>query len=136
ASEISLRDPAVYELMTRGDTAGVFQFEGGGMTETLKKVKPSCFEDIVCRHLLDKKGPMDMIPEYIARKHGQVKVTYLFPELEEILKETYGIIVYQEQVQLIASKIASYSLGEADLLRRAMGKKIKEEMDQQRARFL
>ncbi len=136
SSEISLRDPAVYELMARGDTAGVFQFEGGGMTETLKRVKPSCFEDIVAVNSLYRPGPMDMIPEYIARKHGQVEVTYLFPELEEILKETYGIIVYQEQVQLIASTIASYSLGEADLLRRAMGKKIKEEMDQQRERFL
>lgn len=136
ANEISLRDSAVYELMTKGDTAGVFQFEGGGMTETLKKVKPSCFEDIVAVNSLYRPGPMDMIPEYIARKHGQVEVTYLFPELEEILNETYGIIVYQEQVQLIASKIASYSLGEADLLRRAMGKKIKEEMDQQRVRFL
>lgn len=136
ADEISMSDPGIYELMTRGDTAGVFQFEGSGMTETLKKVKPTCFEDIQAVNALYRPGPMDMIPEYIARKHGQVKVTYLFPELEDILKETYGIIVYQEQVQLIASKIASYSLGEADLLRRAMGKKIKEEMDQQRARFL
>ncbi len=136
ASEISMTDAGIYDLMTRGDTAGVFQFEGGGMTETLKRVKPTCFEDIVAVNSLYRPGPMDMIPEYIARKHGQVKVTYIFEELEEILKETYGIIVYQEQVQLIASKIASYSLGEADLLRRAMGKKIKEEMDQQRQRFM
>lgn len=136
ASDISMKDAGIYELMTKGDTAGVFQFEGGGMTETLKRVKPTCFEDIVAVNSLYRPGPMDMIPEYIARKHGQVKVSYIFEELEEILKETYGIIVYQEQVQLIASKIASYSLGEADLLRRAMGKKIKEEMDQQRHRFM
>jgi DNA polymerase-3 subunit alpha len=135
-SDIAMNDAGIYDLMTRGDTAGVFQFEGGGMTETLKRVKPTCFEDIVAVNSLYRPGPMDMIPEYIARKHGLVKVSYIFDELEEILKETYGIIVYQEQVQLIASKIASYSLGEADLLRRAMGKKIKAEMDQQRERFM
>lgn len=136
ADLIRMDDPGIYELMTRGDTAGVFQFEGGGITDTLQKVKPTCFDDIVAVNALYRPGPMQMIPEYIARKSGQVEVTYIFPELEDILKETYGIIVYQEQVQLIASKIANYSLGEADLLRRAMGKKIKEEMDQQRARFI
>lgn len=134
--EISINDPRIYELMSSGDSAGVFQFEGDGITDALKKIKPTCFEDIMAINALYRPGPMDMIPEYTKRKHGLAKVEYIFPELEAILKETYGVIIYQEQVQLIASKIASYSLGEADLLRRAMGKKIAEEMAQQRQRFL
>lgn len=136
ASEINIDDPEIYKLMSAGDSAGVFQFEGDGITDALKKIKPECFEDIMAINALYRPGPMDMIPEYTRRKHGKSSVDYIFPELEEILKETYGVIIYQEQVQLIASKIASYSLGEADLLRRAMGKKIAEEMDQQRERFL
>jgi len=134
--EIPLSDPKIYETMSAGDSAGVFQFEGEGITDALKKIKPNSFEDITAINALYRPGPMDMIPDYTKRKHGEAKVQYLFPELEEILKETYGIIVYQEQVQLIASKIASYSLGEADLLRRAMGKKIAEEMAKQKERFL
>lgn len=134
--DISLKDPGIYEIMARGDTAGIFQFEGEGITDLIRKAKPNCFEDIVALNALYRPGPMDMIPDYLARKHGQKKVTYLFPELEEILKETYGIVVYQEQVQLIAARIASYSLGEADMLRRAMGKKIAEEMAKQKQRFL
>jgi DNA polymerase III subunit alpha len=134
--EIPLSDKHIYELMSSGDSAGVFQFEGDGITDALKKIKPTCFEDIMAINALYRPGPMDMIPDYTKRKHGEAKVTYLFPELEEVLKETYGIIIYQEQVQLIASKIASYSLGEADLLRRAMGKKIAEEMAQQKDRFV
>jgi DNA polymerase-3 subunit alpha len=133
--EIPLSDPKIYELMSSGDSAGVFQFEGEGITDALKKIKPNCFEDIMAINALYRPGPMDMIPDYTKRKHGQAKVEYLFPELEDVLKETYGIIIYQEQVQLIASKIASYSLGEADLLRRAMGKKIASEMAQQSSRF-
>ena len=136
AHEININDPKIYELMSSGDSAGVFQFEGDGITDALKKIKPTCFEDIMAINALYRPGPMDMIPEYTKRKHGKSKVDYIFPELEEILKETYGVIIYQEQVQLIASKIASYSLGEADLLRRAMGKKIAEEMAKQRKRFL
>lgn len=136
AHEISINDPKIYELMSAGDSAGVFQFEGDGITDALKKIKPTCFEDIMAINALYRPGPMDMIPEYTKRKHGQSKVEYIFPELEAILKETYGVIIYQEQVQLIASKVASYSLGEADLLRRAMGKKIAEEMAKQRQRFL
>ena len=134
--EISINDPKIYELMASGDSAGVFQFEGDGITDALKKIQPTCFEDIMAINALYRPGPMDMIPEYTKRKQGKSKVDFIFPELEEILKETYGVIIYQEQVQLIASTIASYSLGEADLLRRAMGKKIAEEMVQQRARFL
>lgn len=136
SQEIPMSDPEIYSLMSSGDSAGVFQFEGDGITDALKKIKPTCFEDIMAINALYRPGPMDMIPEYTKRKHGESKVEYLFPELEEILKETYGIIIYQEQVQLIASKIASYSLGEADLLRRAMGKKIAEEMAKQKDRFV
>ncbi len=134
--EIPLSDSHIYELMSSGDSAGVFQFEGDGITDALKKIKPTCFEDIMAINALYRPGPMDMIPDYTKRKHGEAKVTYLFPQLEDLLKETYGIIIYQEQVQLIASKIASYSLGEADLLRRAMGKKIAEEMAKQKDRFV
>lgn len=135
-NSISLSDPGIYEILTEGDTAGIFQFEGDGITEFTKKVRPSCFEDITAINALYRPGPMQFLDEYTGRKHGKIKVSYLFPELENILQETYGIIVYQEHVQLIASKIASYSLGEADLLRRAMGKKIASEMEKQKHRFM
>lgn len=135
-SSISIKDPGIYELMCKGDTAGIFQFEGEGITDLIRKAQPTQFEDIVAINALYRPGPMDMIPDYLDRKHGRKKVEFIFPELEGILKETYGIIVYQEQVQLIAAKIANYSLGEADLLRRAMGKKIAEEMAKQKDRFL
>ncbi len=135
-SDISLKDKGIYKIMGRGETAGIFQFEGEGITNLIVKAQPHGFEDIVAINALYRPGPMDMIPDYLDRKHGRKKVKYLFPELEEITKETYGIIIYQEQVQLIASRIASYSLGEADLLRRAMGKKIASEMAQQKTRFL
>ncbi len=134
--DISLKDPGIYGIMCKGDTAGIFQFEGEGITDLIRKAKPSCFEDIVAINALYRPGPMDMIPDYVARKMGEKKIKYDFPELEEILKETYGVIVYQEQVQLVAAKIANYSLGEADMLRRAMGKKIAEEMRVQKSRFL
>ena len=135
-SDISLKDKGIYEIMCRGETAGVFQFEGEGITDLIRKAQPDKFEDIVAINALYRPGPMDMIPDYLERKHGRKKVWYLFPELEEITKDTYGVIVYQEQVQLIASRIANYSLGEADLLRRAMGKKIASEMAKQKTRFL
>ncbi len=135
-NEIPIHDSGIYELMSRGDTAGVFQFEGDGITDTVKKIRPTCFEDIVAINALYRPGPMDMIPDYTRRKNGEETVKYLFPELEEVLKETYGVIVYQEQVMSIASRIASYSLGEADMLRRAMGKKIASEMEKQKERFM
>lgn len=134
--DISLSDKGIYEIMCKGDTAGIFQFEGEGITDLIRKARPDCFEDIVAINALYRPGPMDMIPDYLARKHGEKKVEYLFPELEQVLKETYGVIVYQEQVQLVAARIANYSLGEADMLRRAMGKKIAEEMAVQKTRFL
>jgi DNA polymerase-3 subunit alpha len=135
-SSISLSDPKIYELLSSGDTDGVFQFEGDGISDLIRKFKPTCFEDITAINALYRPGPMNMLDEYVARKHGKIKVSYLFPQLEEILNETYGIIVYQEQVQLIAAKLANYSLGEADILRRAMGKKKPEEMAKQKERFL
>jgi DNA polymerase-3 subunit alpha len=134
--EIPISNPGIYDLMSSGDTAGVFQFEGDGITDAVRKIRPKSFEDITAINALYRPGPMDMIPEYTKRMHGEKAVEYLFPELEPILKETYGIIVYQEQVMQIAQAIAGYSLGEADLLRRAMGKKIAEEMAKQKVRFL
>lgn len=135
-SQISLKDPGIYEIMCKGDTAGIFQFESEGITDLILKAQPTTFEDIVAINALYRPGPMDMIPDYLEQKSGRKKISYLFAELESVLKETYGIIVYQEQVQLIAARIASYSLGEADILRRAMGKKNVEEMAMQKTRFL
>ncbi len=134
--EIPLSDAGIYKLMSNGDTAGVFQFEGDGITNAVLKIQPSNFADITAINALYRPGPMDMIPDYTARKKGQQKVQYIFPELETILSETYGVIVYQEQVLQIAARIAKYSLGEADVLRRAMGKKIPEEMAKQKSRFI
>ena len=134
--EIPISDSGIYDLMSRGDTAGVFQFEGDGITDAIRKIRPKSFEDITAINALYRPGPMDMIPEYTKRMHKEKEVEYLFPDLEPILSETYGIIVYQEQVMQIAQTIAGYSLGEADMLRRAMGKKIAEEMEKQKARFM
>ncbi len=136
SEEIDINDKAIYETLSRGDTTGVFQFSGDGITDATRMIKPTSFADIMAITSLYRPGPMDMIRSFTARHHGTEEVEYLFVELEEILKETHGIIVYQEQVQLIAAKIAGYSLGEADMLRRAMGKKITSEMEQQRARFI
>jgi DNA polymerase III subunit alpha len=136
AREIPIHDKGIYELMAKGDLLGVFQFEGDGITGAVKSIKPKGFEDITAINALYRPGPMDMIPEYTRKFHGEEEVEYLFPELESILKETYGIIIYQEQVMAIASRIASYTLGEADMLRRAMGKKIAAEMIQQKERFM
>ena len=133
---IAWDDPAVYELLKRGDTVGVFQLESEGMRRTLAAVKPTCFEDIIALVSLYRPGPMDNIPTFGARKNGREDISYPHPMLENVLKETYGIFVYQEQVMEAAKVLAGYSLGEADLLRRAMGKKIKAEMDAQRERFV
>ena len=132
---LPLDDVPSYELMARGDTVGVFQLESDGMRRTLAQVKPDRFEDIVALVALYRPGPMDNIPSFAARKHGREKVDLPHPAMEEVLKDTYGLIVYQEQVMQAAQKLAGYSLGEADLLRRAMGKKIKSEMDAQKDRF-
>ena len=129
-------DPAVYDLLQRGDTVGVFQLESEGMRRTLAGVRPTGFGDIIALVSLYRPGPMDNIPLFGDRKNGRVPIAYPHPMLEEVLEETYGIFVYQEQVMQAAQVLAGYSLGEADLLRRAMGKKIQSEMDAQRARFV
>jgi DNA polymerase-3 subunit alpha len=129
-------DKATYTMLSKGDTLGVFQFESAGMREALKNLKPDSIEDLIALGALYRPGPMDNIPTYIEVKHGRSQPDYLHPLLEPVLKETYGVIIYQEQVQKIAQILAGYTLGGADLLRRAMGKKIKAEMDAQRAQFV
>jgi DNA polymerase-3 subunit alpha len=133
---IPLDDRATYEMLGGGETMGVFQLESSGMRDALKKLKPDRFEDIIAMVALYRPGPMDNIPTYINRKHGEEKVDCLHPMLEPILKETYGVIIYQEQVMQIAQVLSGYTLGAADLLRRAMGKKIRAEMDAQRRHFM
>ena len=134
-SALPLDDPAAYELLARGDTVGVFQVEGAGVRDMLRKLRPDRFEDIIAANALYRPGPMENIPRYIAVKHGEEEPDYLHPALEGILKETYGVTTYQEQVMQIAQVLAGYSLGSADLLRRAMGKKIPAEMEAQRQLF-
>jgi DNA polymerase-3 subunit alpha len=131
-------DRATFELLTRAETTGVFQLESSGMKEYLVKLRPNCFEDLIAMVALYRPGPLGsgMVDSFIKRKHGLEQFTYDFPQLETILKDTYGVIVYQEQVMLIAQTLANYSLGAADLLRRAMGKKKAEEMAKQKKIFL
>ncbi|MCC6917123.1 DNA polymerase III subunit alpha [Nitrosomonas sp.] len=133
--DISLDDAATFSLMGKGNTVGIFQFESRGMKDLLQRAKPDRFEDLIALVALYRPGPMDLIPDFIERKHGK-RVDYLDPRLQPILGPTYGIMIYQEQVMQIAQVIGGYSLGGADLLRRAMGKKKVEEMAQQRAVFV
>jgi DNA polymerase-3 subunit alpha len=134
--EIPLDDTATYKLFTASDTTAVFQFESRGMRDLLKRARPDRFEDLIALVALYRPGPMDLIPDFIKRKHGEERVEYLDPRLQPILAPTYGIMVYQEQVMQIAQVIGGYTLGAADLLRRAMGKKKPEEMAQQRNIFV
>jgi DNA polymerase III subunit alpha len=131
-------DPEVFRMIARGDTTGVFQLESSGFREILRKLKPDCLEDIVAAVALYRPGPLEggMVDDFIERKHGRKKVEYPHPSLATILADTYGVIVYQEQVMQIAQVLAGYSLGKADLLRRAMGKKNKEIMDREKAGFV
>lgn len=133
---ISLADPKTFDLLCQGDTNGIFQLESSGMQDLLRRAKPNRFADIVAITSLYRPGPMVMLDDYVGRKHGQIPIEFDFAELRPILEETYGIMVYQEQVQQIAMRLASYTAGGADLLRRAMGKKIPEEMAQQKEIFL
>jgi len=135
-SEIPLDDPATYALLVRVEAVGVFQLESAGMRDVLRRLRPDRFEDLIALVALYRPGPMDDIPRYLACKHGEEAITYLHPALQPILEPTYGVMVYQEQVMKIAQVLGGYSLGAADLLRRAMGKKIKAEMDAQRTRFV
>lgn len=133
---IPFDDEKTFALLSSGKTTGVFQLESSGMRDLLMGFRPDRFEDIIAIIALYRPGPMDLIPDFIKRKQGKVPITYETPELEPILKETYGVIVYQEQVMAIANKVAGFSLGQADILRRAMGKKKPEEMEKLRAKFL
>ncbi|MGD8354709.1 MAG: DNA polymerase III subunit alpha [Methyloceanibacter sp.] len=135
-SKIPLDDAKTFELIQHAETVGVFQLESQGMRDALRKLKPDRFEDIIAMVALYRPGPMDNIETFVNRKHGKEKIETLHSMIEPILAETYGVIIYQEQVMQIAQVLSGYSLGEADLLRRAMGKKIKAEMDKQRARFV
>ncbi len=135
-AHLPVDDKKTFEMLGEGAAIGVFQLESTGMRATLRSMKPDTLEDIIALVSLYRPGPMENIPEYIDRKYGRSKPDYLHPKLEEVLKETYGVIIYQEQVMQIAQILSGYSLGDADLLRRAMGKKKKEEMDKQRKRFV
>ena len=137
-NSISLDDQKTFELLQNADTTGVFQLESIGMKDLIRRMKPSTFTDLIALVALYRPGPLEsgMVDDFVKRKHGIVEVEYLLPELEPILKETYGVIVYQEQVMKIAQELAGYSLGEGDLLRRAMGKKIPEVMEAQKERFM
>jgi DNA polymerase-3 subunit alpha len=135
--ELPLDDRKTYEwVFSKGYTSGVFQFESAGMRDILRRYQPDRIEDLIALNALYRPGPMDMIDDFIDRKHGRKEVTYDLPEMREILQETYGVMVYQEQVMQISNRIAGYSLGDADLLRRAMGKKKADEMAKQRERFV
>ncbi|OMP67460.1 DNA polymerase III subunit alpha [Domibacillus epiphyticus] len=133
---LPLDDPRVFELLSKGKTGGIFQFESDGMKKVLMQLKPDRFEDMVAVNALYRPGPMEQIPVYIKRRHGEEKVTYLHPILESILKPTYGIIVYQEQIIKIAVEMAGFTPGEADMLRRAVSKKKKEVLEEERRHFL
>src|SRR5205085_2705420 len=133
--DIPLDDRESYQVLARGDSTAVFQLESRGMRDLIKRLKPDRFEDVIALVALYRPGPMDLIPDFIERKHGRQRVEYPDPRLQPILGPTYGIMVYQEQVMQIAQVLGGYSLGGADLLRRAMGKKKVEEMAQQRAIF-
>ena len=135
-TSLPLTDPDVYRLFAEGRTNGIFQFESGGMKEELRRLKPTQFEDLIALNALYRPGPMSMIPDFIKRKHGEVDIRYPHPMLEEILKETCGVIVYQEQVMQIGSKMGGFSLSQSDILRKAMGKKQKDVMDEYRPKFV
>ncbi|MEJ7911678.1 MAG: DNA polymerase III subunit alpha [Chitinophagaceae bacterium] len=133
---ISLEDQKTYELYQRGDTIATFQFESPGMQKYLKELKPDQFADLIAMNALYRPGPMAYIPQYVDRKHGREQVKYDLPVMEEYLKETYGITVYQEQVMLLAQKIARFSKGDADVLRKAMGKKDRKTLDKMKGQFI
>jgi DNA polymerase III subunit alpha len=134
--QIPLNDPKTYQLYQHGETTGTFQFESEGMQNYLKALKPDKFEDLVAMNALYRPGPMEYIPNFIARKNGREAIKYDLPEMEEYLKDTYGITVYQEQVMLLSQKLANFSKGDADVLRKAMGKKQKDVLDKMKDKFI
>ena len=131
-----LDDEKTYELFQRGETVGIFQYESPGMQKHMKDLKPTVFDDLIAMNALYRPGPMEYIPSFIARKHGTEEIVYDLPEMEEYLKETYGITVYQEQVMLLSQKLADFTKGEADVLRKAMGKKQKAVLDKMKPKFI
>lgn len=133
---IPLDDPKTYELFQRGETIGIFQYESPGMQKHMKDLKPDKFDDLIAMNALYRPGPIAYIPNYIARKHGQEEITYDLPAMEELLKETYGVTVYQEQVMLLSQKLANFTKGKADELRKAMGKKIRAKLDELKPLFI
>jgi DNA polymerase-3 subunit alpha len=133
---IPLDDPKTYELYQRGETNGTFQFESAGMQKYLRDLKPDKFDDLIAMNALYRPGPLEYIPDFIARKHGRQQVTYDLPAMEEYLADTYGITVYQEQVMLLSQKLAGFSKGDADVLRKAMGKKQKAVLDKMKGQFI
>lgn len=135
-AKLPLDDKKTYELLQRGETTGVFQLESSGMKRYLKQLQPNNIEDIIAMVALYRPGPMDLIPEYISNKQGKTTPTYLHPKLEAVLKKTHGIAVYQEQLMKIAQELAGFTLGEADVLRKAVGKKIKSLLEEQREKFV
>jgi DNA polymerase-3 subunit alpha len=134
--DFPLDDSTTYELFQRGDTVGIFQYESPGMQKHMKDLKPTVFDDLIAMNALYRPGPMEYIPSFIRRKHGNEEIAYDLPEMEEYLKETYGITVYQEQVMLLSQKLAGFSKGEADVLRKAMGKKIFSVLQKMKPKFL
>lgn len=133
---IPLNDKKTYKLFSQGDTVAVFQFESAGMQKYLKELKPTKFEDLIAMNALYRPGPMDYIPQFVKRKHGQEKIDYPFPVMEKRLKETYGITVYQEQVMLLSRDLANFTRGQSDELRKAMGKKLKDKMEALHVKFI
>ncbi|MBV6441562.1 MAG: DNA polymerase III subunit alpha [Haliscomenobacteraceae bacterium CHB4] len=133
---IPLDDPQTYELYQRGETNGTFQFESAGMQKYLRDLKPDKFDDLIAMNALYRPGPLEYIPDFIARKHGRQQVTYDLPDMEEYLKDTFGICVYQEQIMLLSQKLAGFSKGDADVLRKAMGKKQKAVLDKMKSQFV
>ena len=129
-------DKKTFEIFQRGETVGIFQYESPGMQKHLKDLKPTVFDDLIAMNALYRPGPMEYIPSFIRRKHGDEKIIYDLPEMEEFLKDTYGITVYQEQVMLLSQKIGDFTKGEADILRKAMGKKQKDVLDKMKPKFL
>ena len=131
-----LDDEATYELFQKGETVGIFQYESVGMQKYLKDLKPNIFADLIAMNALYRPGPLEYIPSFVSRKSGEEPITYDLPEMEEHLKETYGITVYQEQVMLLSQKLAGFSKGDADLLRKAMGKKIFALLEKLKPKFI
>ena len=133
---IDIADPKTYELYCQGNTTGTFQFESAGMQKYLRELQPSTFEDLIAMNALYRPGPMDYIPDFIARKHGRSPITYDIPIMEKYLKDTYGVTVYQEQVMLLSRLLANFTRGQSDSLRKAMGKKLIDKMNELEALFM